>query len=86
VSDYQPHVIELQNANIVVLKANRGYVMCGYLNLEAAEKMGDAAAVVTGVRGAEDALKAKVKAATSKAKAFGVREGMSGEEAIRLLK
>jgi uncharacterized protein YunC (DUF1805 family) len=85
VTGYQPHVIKLQNANLVLLTAEKGYVMCGYLNLEAAERMGDAAAVVSGVKTAEDALKAKIKAATSKAKALGVREGMSGEEALNHL-
>ncbi len=83
--DYEPYVIELQNANLVLLKAKKGYVMCGLLNLETAERLGQAAALVTGVKTAEDALKAKVKSATTAAKKFGIKEGMTGEEAIKLL-
>lgn len=83
--DYEPYVIELENANLVLLKAKKGYVMCGLLNIDTAERLGQAAALVTRVKTAEDALKAKIKAATTKAKELGVKEGMSGEEAIKLL-
>lgn len=77
--------IELQNANLVLIKGEKGFIMCGYLNIDAAEKMGDAACVVTGVKTVEDALNAKIVKATSKAKALGVREGMTGREALKLL-
>jgi len=83
--DYEQYVIDLENANLVLLKAKKGYVMCGLLNIETAEKLGQAAAMVTGVKTAEDALKAKIKAATTVAKKLGIKEGMSGEEAIKLL-
>ncbi len=79
------YVIELQNANLVLVKARQGYVMCGYLNLEAAEKLGDAACVVTGVKTAEDALEAEVKACTTKAGELGVKTGMTGREALELM-
>ena len=79
------HVIELENANLVLLKASKGYVLCGLLNLETAERLGQAACVVSGVKNAEDALKAKIKACTTAAKAVGVQEGMSGKEALEKL-
>jgi uncharacterized protein YunC (DUF1805 family) len=81
----QTHVIPLPGANLVLITAEKGYLMCGLLNLETAEKLGQAAAVVRGVKTAEDALKAKVASCTTRAKALGVKEGMSGEEAIRLM-
>lgn len=84
-TDYQEYVIELQNANIVVLKAKKGYVMCGYLNIDTAERLGDAACMVTSVKNTQDALKAKIKTCTSKAKQIGIKEGMTGEEAIKKL-
>lgn len=34
--------------NMLLILCKKGYVMCGYLNAEAAEKFGDAAAVVGG--------------------------------------
>ena len=81
--DFEPYVIELENANLVLLKAKKGYVMCGLLNIETAERLGQAAALVTGVKTSEDALKAKVKAVTAAAKKLGVSEGMTAEEALK---
>jgi uncharacterized protein YunC (DUF1805 family) len=77
--------VELPGAPLLLLIAPKGYVMCGYLNLETAEKLGQAAAVVTGVRGFEDMLEAKVARATRRAKELGVEEGISCREALRLM-
>jgi uncharacterized protein YunC (DUF1805 family) len=59
--------------------------MCGFLNVDAAERLNVTAAMVSGVKTFEDMLKAEIKAATSKAKMRGVKVGMKGEEALRLL-
>lgn len=77
--------IELPGAPLLLLVAPKGYVMCGYLNVETAERLGQAAAVVTGVRGIEEMLEARVAKATTKAKELGIEEGMSGREALRLM-
>ena len=34
--------------NMITIVCKKGYLMCGYLNLEAAEKFGDAAVLVSG--------------------------------------
>ena len=78
--------VRLPNANLLILIGDKGYIMCGYLNLEAAEAKGEAAAVVSGVSTFSDMLKGEVKAATSKAKELGVKQGMSGESALEILK
>ncbi|MBU0762545.1 MAG: DUF1805 domain-containing protein [Candidatus Altiarchaeota archaeon] len=83
--DYEAHIIKLDNVNLVLLKAKRGYVMCGLLNLDTAEKLGHAACVVSGVSNADDVLNAKIIKCTSKAKKIGIREGLRGEEALELL-
>ncbi|RJS76753.1 DUF1805 domain-containing protein [Candidatus Bathyarchaeota archaeon] len=59
--------------------------MCGFLNLEVAERLGVAAAVVSGVRSFGDVLGAEVRAVTGRAVELGVRVGMKGEEALRLM-
>jgi uncharacterized protein YunC (DUF1805 family) len=74
--------IPLGNAPLLVIKAERGYLMCGYLDIAAAEKLGDAAAVVRGVRTFEDMLSAGVEEVTSAAEALGVERGMRGREAL----
>ncbi len=70
---------------LLVLVAEEGFVMCGYLNVQAAEKLGVATAMVSGVRTFEDVLEAPVRACTSKARELGVREGMKGREALELM-
>ncbi|MFB0543803.1 MAG: YunC family protein [Candidatus Bathyarchaeia archaeon] len=60
---------------LLLVVGNKGFIMCGYLNLESAEKLGAAAAVVSGVRSVEDVLKAEVKAATSRARELGIEPG-----------
>jgi uncharacterized protein YunC (DUF1805 family) len=68
---------------LLLVIAERGFVMCGFLNIDAAEKLNVAAAVVSGVKSFEDVLNAQVKAVTSKAKSLGVEAGMSGAEALK---
>ncbi|MGB9675940.1 MAG: YunC family protein [Candidatus Bathyarchaeales archaeon] len=73
------------SAPLLVVVADRGFVMCGFLNVDVAERLGVAAAVVSGVRTFEDVLGASVKAVTGGAAALGVRVGMSGAEALKLM-
>lgn len=70
---------------LLMIIGETGFVMCGFLNMEAAEKLNVAAAMVSDVRNFDDVLGAEIKAATSKAKIKGVRIGMKGKEAVRLL-
>lgn len=68
---------------LLLIIAEKGFVMCGFLNLEAAEKLNVAAAVVSGVKSFEDVLNAQIKAATTKAKNLGVEGGMKGADALK---
>jgi uncharacterized protein YunC (DUF1805 family) len=70
---------------LVAIISDKGFVMCGFLNVDAAEKLGVTAAVVSGVRTFDDVLEAEVKAVTSKAEMRGIRRGMTGLEALKLL-
>ena len=67
--------IPMQKAPFLVLKGGRGYVMCGYLNLEAAEKLGDIAVRVTGVNTLEDVLGKDVAGVTTMAREVGINPG-----------
>ncbi|MCK4320113.1 DUF1805 domain-containing protein [Candidatus Bathyarchaeota archaeon] len=70
---------------ILIIIGQTGFVMCGFLNMDAAEKLNVPAAMVSGVRNFDDVLRAEIKAATSKAKIKGIRIGMKGKEAVKLL-
>jgi uncharacterized protein YunC (DUF1805 family) len=70
-------------APLLLIVGEKGFVMCGFLNIEAAEKLGVCAAVVSGVKTFEDVLNAQVTVATSKAKNLGVETGMKGADALK---
>ena len=74
--------LELLNANIIVIRAKKGYVMCGYLSMETANRLGDIAAKVKGVKNFDELLKAKVVEVSDKAKENGIKEGITGKEAL----
>lgn len=68
---------------LLLITAEKGFVMCGFLNVESAEKLGVAAAVISGVKTFEDVLNGQVKAVTTKAKNLGVEVGMKGTDALK---
>jgi uncharacterized protein YunC (DUF1805 family) len=70
---------------LILIKGAKGYVMCGYLNIEAAEKFGSAAAIVSGVKNFDDVLNAPIKAATTKAKQLGLEPGKIVKDVIAAL-
>ena len=71
-------------APLVMIVGTKGFVCCGFLNIDAAERLNVAAAMVSGVKSFEDILEAEVKAATTKAQAAGVKTGMKGKDALRV--
>ena len=76
------YTIPTENTVILLVKAPHGFLGCGYFSLETAEKFGDAAVIVSGVRCVEEMLVAKVKAVSSMAAARGVTTEMNGREAL----
>jgi uncharacterized protein YunC (DUF1805 family) len=77
--------IETKPAPIVVINGRNGFLMCGYLNMEAADKTGAIAVSISGVNSFEDLLNKDVGKISAKAREKGVREGMKGREALRFL-
>jgi uncharacterized protein YunC (DUF1805 family) len=69
---------------LVLIIGQKGFVACGFINIEAAEKLNVSAATVSGVKNFDDVLNAEIKAATSRAQAQGVKVGMKGKDAIKV--
>lgn len=67
--------VDLPKAPLLLIKADKGFIMCGYLNLYAAEKLGDVAAIVRGVSSFDEMLKAPIVSCTAAAKALGISQG-----------
>lgn len=79
------YCIDLGNAPLLVLKAKKGYLMCGYLNMTAANKLGDIAGRVTGVKTFTDMLNSTLLEVSEKAKDIGLPEGVTGKEFLNAL-
>lgn len=78
--------VKLPNSPPLILVIGRtGFVGCGLINIEAAEKFNVPAAAVSGVKSFDDVLNAEIKAATAKAQAQGVKIGMKAKDAIYTL-
>ncbi len=75
----------LGNAPLLILKGKSGYAMCGYLNIESAEKLGDCAVRVTGIKTLEDFLNAKVSEVTTAAKIKGIEKGQQVKDILKFL-
>ena len=70
---------------LLLILGRTGFVMCGFLNMEAAEKVNVTAAMVSGVKTFNDVLEAEIEAVTSKAEMTGIKVGMKGKDAVKLL-
>ncbi len=77
--------VDLKPAPLILIIGEKGFLSCGFLNVEVAEKLGVAAAVVTGVKTFEDLLNGEVKGLTTKAEKMGVKAGQKGVEAMSKL-
>lgn len=76
---------KLLSKNLIVFRAEKGYVMCGYLNLKAAERFNDVAIMVMGVSTIGQALKAAVHSCSLAARKLGVYKGQPIKEALKLI-
>jgi len=76
---------DIGNLPLIVVRAKKGYIACSYIDRETAEKVGDIAAFVSGVKCLEDLKKAKIRQATTWAEDLGIREGMSVKKALELM-
>lgn len=77
--------VDTQPAPIVLIKGDKGFIMCGALNIEAADRIGMVAASTSGVKTFEDILDKGVGSVSLKARELGIKEGMTGREVLKLL-
>ena len=73
-----------QKPAIIVLIAKKGLVVCRNFDIDALNER-NVTAAVKGLTKIEDALEARIESCTSKARALGVAEGMTGKEALMKL-
>lgn len=78
-------VSQLSKAFLVV-RGYHGWIGCGYLDPQTASRLGDAAAIFTGVATHDDMLAAKAVAVSSAGEALGMSVGMTGAAALELIR
>ncbi|MCD6195635.1 MAG: DUF1805 domain-containing protein [Staphylothermus sp.] len=78
--------IDLPNAPpLIVLRGDKGFVMCGYMDIKVAEKLNLVAARITGVKNVEEALDKTISEATSKAMEQEIKPGMKVRDILKIL-
>lgn len=71
-------------APLLIVKGSLGFLGCGYINTDSC--IDEACAIVSGVNTHDDMLKASVKAVSKDATKLGIKIGMTGAEAMELLR
>lgn len=84
-SEYEYLRMDMGSAPLVIVKGKKGFVMCGYLNMEAANKLGDCAVRVTGVNDLKTVLESSAVGVSQRARELGIREGQKVSDFIHLL-
>lgn len=77
--------IDMGNANLLIIKGKKGYIMCGYLNIDVANKLNDVACIVRGVKNFDDVLNANIVEVSEKAKEAGIMIGMKGRDVLKII-
>ena len=71
---------------LLIIRGSKGLLACAYINLDVCNKVGEACALVTGVKDHDDMLESDVIAVSDAAAALGVTKGMKGRAAVDLFR
>ncbi len=74
--------IDLGNAPFLLIKADKGYAVCGYFNSKVADELGDACVQVKGVKSIAEMILKKVDFVSKKALSLGVNDKMTVKQAL----
>ena len=83
---FRGDMIEMLQSKVLLIQGQNGMLGCGYFNLAVADKLGSAMAIVTGVRCYDDMLNKEVVGVSARAAEMGVVPGMTGREALTIMK
>lgn len=71
---------------LLTIQGEKGLLACGYVNVSTCNKTGEACAIVSGVNQHDDMLSKPVLAVSEEAIKLGIEIGMSGADALELLR
>ncbi len=84
-NEFQGIKIPTEKASLLMIRSDRGFLGCGYFNIEVADKLGECVALVTGVNSFENMYDAEVFKVSKKAVEAGITKGMTGKEALNII-
>ena len=84
-AEFDAYSVKFPKSTLLFIAGTKGVLGCGYFNIEIADKVEEAIAVVTGVKNFDDMLQAKVVKVSAAAERLGIICGMTGEEALKFL-
>ncbi|MFI3290327.1 MAG: DUF1805 domain-containing protein [Opitutales bacterium] len=83
---FQGVSVELPVAPLLIIKSDKGFLACGYVQIDTASRLGEVAAIVTGVSDFDDMLNAPIKFLSEKAKAtLSLPENPTGKDFLLAL-
>lgn len=83
--EFDAFSISLNPAPFLLIRAaDKAFLACGFLDVDAADSLLVCAAKVRGVKTFDDMLAASVIAVTKEAEKKGIKVGMTGKEALLL--
>lgn len=77
--------IPTRKSNILIIGSKKGFLACGYLSIDVANKNDDVCAIVTGVENITGLLSSKVSSVSVAAEKLGIKEGMLGKDVLILM-
>ena len=77
--------LRLQSKKFILLRGEKGYVACGYLDLSSADKFGDVAIKVSGVSSIEDLMRAQIASVSAAGHKLGIKPGQKVAEIIEVM-
>lgn len=70
---------------LLIIKGSKGFLACGYVNVDTCNVTEEACAIVKGVNSFDDMKAATVVAVSNEAEKLGIKVGDLGESALALL-
>ncbi|MBU2977854.1 DUF1805 domain-containing protein [Alteromonas sp. C1M14] len=77
--------IELQ-LPLLTVQGSKGILACAYIDVETCNKTNEACAIVSGVKTHEDMLQRPIIRVSKAASELGIKQGMTGEQALEILR
>jgi len=77
--------VKLANKNLILLKGKKGYIMCGYLDMTAANKFGDVAVKITGVSTINEALDSRAVSTSVVARKIGIKKNQNIKDILKII-